>query len=235
MDCGHGTRARRGLGIVLTLGATVLLAGCMAGGQRRQEQALSSLQHALAGVYSSTAAAGGTPNGTPTADTAVTLSISPITAQLIGDAVFFVRETPADNEQLVLWQGIWTLAPQTGSAADHDKREPRIVQHSFLFKDPRRWADAVNDPDLLASALPQDLQALPGCDLIWRRTDDGYETADVSRSCRPGARAKGLWVILQARLQGSELSLTERPVGDNGALELSGAPLSMHLSRAGAP
>src|SRR6185437_14964367 len=106
MDCGHGTRARRYLGIVLTLGAAVLLAGCTAGAQRRQEQALSSLQHALAGVYSSTAAAG----GTPTADTAVTLTISPITAQLVGDAVFFVRETPADNEQLVLWQGIWTLA-----------------------------------------------------------------------------------------------------------------------------
>jgi hypothetical protein len=233
MNCQHGARGRHNLVVALALGAAVLLAGCMGGGERRQAQALSSLQHALAGTYSSTA--GGTAGGTAAADTAVTLTISPITAQLVGDAVYFVRETPADNEQLVLWQGIWTLAPQAGGAHDHDKRQASIVQHSFLFKDPRRWADADNDPDLLASVLPQDLQALPGCDLTWRRTDSGYETADVSRSCRPGARAKGLWAILQARLQGGDLSLTERPVNDNGALELGDAPLSMHLSRAGAP
>lgn len=227
-NCEQGARARHSLGVAAALIAAVLLASCAGGSERRQAQALSSLQHALAGTYSSTA-------GGSAADTAVTLSISPITAQLIGDAVYFVRETPADNEQLVLWQGIWTLAPQAAGAGDHNKGQVSIVQHSFLFKDPRRWADAVNDPDLLASVLPQDLQALPGCDLTWRHTDSGYETADVARSCRPGARAKGLWTILQARLQDGELSLTERRVEESGALDLGGAPLSMHLSRAGAP
>jgi hypothetical protein len=225
----------RSLGSAFALGAAVLLAGCAGGGERRQAQAISTLQHALAGEYGSTATSAGAAPGTAAGDSAVSLTISPITAQLIGDAVYFVRETPADNTQLVLWQGVWTLTPSTGGKAGHKSGEASIVQHSFLFKDPRRWADAGADPDLLAAMLPQDLQALPGCDLTWQRTDSGYQTMDISRSCRPGARAKGLWVELQARLQGSELSLTERSVDNNGALDLGGAPLSLHLSRASTP
>lgn len=234
MNCEYAGHAARPIRlrvprVPLALGAAMLLAGCAHGAARRSQQALSGLERALPGVYSSTsgASAGG----------AVSLTISPVTAQLIGDVVYFVRETPADNTQLVLWQGVWTLAPQ----ADRDghqgdsRDEPRIVQHSFLFKDPRRWTAAASNPDLLLSMLPQDLQAMPGCDLIWHQTDTGFETVDAPPACHPGARASGLWIEEQARLAGSDLFLTERPVDGSGTPDLHDAPVSMHLSRTGSP
>jgi len=222
---------------VLALAAAVLLGGCAHGNERQSQQALSGLQHALAGAYSSRASATGstTPGAAGGTTDAVSLTVSPITAQLIGDAVFFVRETPADNPQLVLWQGLWTLAPLAGASPDHAGGATRIVQHSFLFKDARRWAAAGSDPDVLVSVLPQDLQALPGCDLIWQQTDSGYETMGAIPDCHPGIKASGLWMAQHARLDASGLSLTERPVDDAGALDLRAAPLSLHLARSGSP
>jgi hypothetical protein len=163
----------------------------------------------------------------------VSLTISPVTAQLIGDAVYFVRETPADNTGLVLWQGVWTLTAAPGGKRGKHHDEVRIVQHSFLFKDPRRWSAAASNPDLLESMLPQDLQALPGCDLVWHATEQGYET-DSSSGCQPGAHASGLWVEQQAKLNGAELSLTQRLVDNSGTLDRRDAPLVLHLSRGGA-
>src|SRR5665213_333158 len=55
---------------------------------------LVELRQALPGIYSSAAATPAQPSAL-TAGDAVTLSITPVEAQLIGDAVFFVRETAA--------------------------------------------------------------------------------------------------------------------------------------------
>lgn len=206
--------------VALVCVAVTLLAGCANRTERHQELALSGLQHALSGSYHSSS---------PATDTPVRLTISPVTAQLIGDAVYYVRETPADNNGLVLWQGVWSLTVLVGGKHD----EVRIVQHNFLFKDPRRWAAAATNPDLLESMLPTDLQALPGCDLVWRATEHGYETLDSSNSCQPGTRASGLWVEQQATLDGTGLSLTQRLVDDSGTLD-RGAPQLLHLARAGA-
>ncbi len=225
----------------LLLSTVVTLSGCAHSAERRREVALSELQHSLSGVYTSSSAssaASAAGSATEGADAGVSLTILPVTSQLIGDAVYFVRETPANNAGLALWEGVWTLAPAAaahGREHDRDHGEPRIVQHGFLFKDARRWASASSDPDLLVSMLPQDLQALAGCDLVWRKTATGFETEGPLRACHPGSQASGLWVEQQARLEGGELFLTERLVNEVGALDLRGPPLLLHLTRTGAP
>jgi CpeT/CpcT family (DUF1001) len=233
--------------------AAVALAGCADSGLRRGQADLAALQRALPGVYTggsastgaaSTGAAAGSADsdaGDAAGSSAVTLSIQPITAQVLGDAVYFVRETPADNANLVLAQGIWTLAlGGSGDRSDahesgHDKSDsgPAIVQHRFLFKDPRRWVGAADNPDLLLSILPQDLQALPGCDLVWHRTSTGFEAGSEPQSCQPGSGAQGLWIEQHAQLQGKQLSLLERRTGADGALDTGGPPLSLQLARTG--
>ena len=238
----------------LMLGA-LSLAGCANSALRRGQSDLAALQRQLPGVYTSTSAdtadtgkaAAGTATEGAAGSSAVTLSIEPITAQVIGDAVYFVRETPADNSRLVLAEGIWTLS--LGAASDrgrdnsgrgpgasgrgHDAsdRGPTIVQHRFLFKDPRRWVGAADNPDLLLAILPEDLQALSGCDLIWHKTLTGFETGSAPLPCHPGSGAQGLWIEQHARLQGMQLSLTERQTDSEGGLDNSGAPLSLQLTR----
>ncbi|HLK71719.1 MAG TPA: hypothetical protein VKT19_07165, partial [Steroidobacteraceae bacterium] len=56
--------------------------------------------------------------------------------------------------------------------------------------------------------------------------------SDTSDACHPGTQSGGLWIEQHARLDGDELSLSERPVDSNGALD-AGAPIVVHLSRTG--
>lgn len=203
---------------------------------RHGKHDLAALQRELPGVYTSSSADdAGTSTAAAAGSAAVTLSIQPITAQVLGDAVYFVRETPADNSQLVLAEGIWTLV--LGNAADRGHgptdRGPAIVEHRFLFKDPRRWVGAGDNPDLLLSILPEDLEALAGCDLVWHKTLTGFETSSPPPACHPGSHAQGLWIEQHARLQGMQLSLTERQTRTDGGLDGNGPPLSLQLTRTG--
>jgi CpeT/CpcT family (DUF1001) len=245
-------RRRAGAIAAATLVA-LALAGCANHALLRGQADLAALQQALPGVYTGGSAGSGEGGTGPAAASAgagasgaagssvVRLSIQPITAQVLGDAVYFVRETPADNASLVLAQGIWTLAVGDARArrsahdAEHDKSDsgPVIVQHRFLFKDPRRWVGAADNPELLLSILPGDLQALPGCDLDWHRTSTGFETGSDPQSCQPGSAAQGLWIEQHARLQGRQLSLLERRTGADGTLDTAGPPLSLRLARTG--
>src|SRR6202012_1667759 len=92
---------------------------------------------------------------------------------------------------LVLWQGIWTFVAVAPEGHRRKDAVPGIVQHSFLFKEPRRWASAASNPDLLVSMLPDDLQPLTGCDLLWKSTPTGYATQAPPLACHPGRLASG--------------------------------------------
>ncbi len=239
---------RRALPLAITAAAAAaVLLGC-ASQARHEQAAFTALEHALPGVYD---------NGAQSATTSgavlpVTLSIVPAPAQVIGDNVFFVRETAADNSQLVLSQSVWTLTVEPKAA--------RIVQRSYLLKDPRRWSGAAQHPDLLLSMLPEDLQPLPSCDLVWTQSATGFEAsgapppspgkhpaharavhrgsgaggsgaAAAAGGCRPGPQAQGLWIEQGAQLSGRQLTLTERRTTAAGALDGTGAPLSLVLER----
>lgn len=207
--------------------AALALVGCASAASHRQSDLLE-LQRTLPGRYGAGAGS------------SVSLLIQPVTAQTVGDNVYFVRETPADNAQLVLWQGVWALsleAPARARGHGRARREPRIVQHSFLFKDPRRWIGAAGNPDLFASLLPTDLQALTGCELFWQKTaagPAGFQTTQVPRTCHPGRQVQGLWIEQQAQLMGRELLLSERRTDADGALDLSEPALMLMLTRTAA-
>ncbi len=242
---------------LLALSGLLMLGGCASSAARRRGQNdLAELQRELPGTYTSSSADSATATtAAPQASSSVTLSIQPITAQLIGDAVYFVRETPSDNPRLVLAEGIWTLALQaparargnkqahgSGEHAGEDAGEgagagagagdhaDRIVEHRFLFKDPRRWVGAADNPDLLLSMLPEDLQPLSGCDLVWQKTPTGFRT-NTLRSCHPGSGAQGLWVDQHAQLVGTRLTLIQSRTDADGALDSGEPPLSLQLTR----
>jgi len=206
--------ARVALVALITLGG---LCACASQSQRRREQTdLQQLQKSLPGSYDSSAHGDGAPAQS------VSFSIQPLRAQQIGDVVYFVRETPSDNAQLVLAQRIWTLALDA---------QGHLVQRVYLLKDPRRWVGAASDPDVLLSMLPEDLQELSGCELRWQHLGTAFEASGLPQSCHPGSAQQGLWIAQQARLSGRQLTLTERRVGADGALDAGEPPQSLTLLR----
>jgi hypothetical protein len=208
-----------------------LFPGCSTQAERAQSD-LDTLSSALPGIYhdepSAPGAVAGASGGSGAPARAgsaptVTLSIARVHVQLVGDVVYFVRESAASNERLVYAQRIWTLALN---------RQGELVQHMFLFKDPRRWIGASEHPELLLSLLPDDLAPLQGCELIWRKTPQGFQASSAHADCQPGNAAQGQSIERGAKLEGTELALAERQIGADGALlPASGPAFTLVLRR----
>jgi hypothetical protein len=156
---------------------------------------------------------------------AVVLSIKPVEETTVGKLVMFVHETAANDPHRVLAQRIWTL--------ERDKQN-HIVQKVFLFKEPRRWMNAADDPLVLRSLLAEDLQQLSGCELLWTKTPNGFSAAVRPEGCRPASLAEGVLVQTSASLQGDDLTMNEVQAGHGGRLPTDATPVSLyHFQRRG--
>jgi hypothetical protein len=172
---GNKTRSRWRLA-ALAVG-TLALAGC-ADKEALRKQELTKLAVLLPGSY----------------DNALqTLTILRVPAPLIGDRIFYVRETAANDMRRVVSERIWSLEAAGDSSA------AAIV---YRLAEPDRWRSAVDDPEIFRSMLTGDLHAVDGCALIWRKAAQGFEAAAVSPHCPQR------W-----RLEGDELAFSEHPGG----------------------
>lgn len=200
--------ARRAIAAAISL----LLGACSTHASRREAD-FDALRHSLPGIYTS-------------APAAVRLAITPFIAQAVGDHLYFVRQTAAGNEHLVLAERIWMLTLD---------KQGRLIQQMFVFKDPRRWLGAAEHRDLLLGMLPEDLTPLSGCELMWERnTSTSGFAAEPMRTpdpCEPGSTVQGQWLERELKLEGSQLSVNERQVGSDGALSASAGVTALTLQR----
>jgi len=184
--------------------AVLLLAGCSTEATKRQAE-FDNLIQKLPGQYDNLAQAKSDASGD---HAAVALLIRPVNALTVGKIVMFVRETAADDPRRVLAQHIWTF--------ELDKKN-RLVQTIYLFKEPQRWLHAAEDPYVMQSVLPDDLSVLSGCNLIWTKSDSGFQATTKAQECKASAGAEGLLIEQSAELRGSDLLLNEQLSGPGGS------------------
>jgi len=213
----------------LLMGA-LLLQGCASGrGSASGDAQFAQLQKELPGHYDNAAQISADARaGAAGAHAPLDLLILPANAALIGKAAYYVRQTVGGDSRRVLSQRLWVF----GRAVDVHTKTPYIEQRIYVFKEPLRWLDVVDDPELLQSLLPQDIQQLTGCELIWSRADGndrgkGKGNSDFvahrqSDSCRPSAKSAGLLLEQRFELHENRLALIQQQIGPDGLLELSG-------------
>ena len=102
------------------------------------------------------------------------LIILQVAAPLVGDQVFYVRETMVNDARRVISERIWSL----DVAAD-----ARIVANVYAFDEPDHWRIGAESPELFRSLLMRDLRTLPGCQLIWEKSPRGFTGAGASAKC----------------------------------------------------
>jgi hypothetical protein len=191
------------------LATALALAACAASPQRQQAER-AALGAALAGSYDNLAqSAAELRAGTADPHEPLALLIVRVSAQLVGDDVFYVRETAAADPRRVFAQRIWVLE---GDAAGHS------VHGVYRFAEPERWRTGADDPSLFTALLPRDLEPLAGCDVRWRRTADGFRGVNDPAACRvagDGGTALGFEQVLV--LRNGELEFSERQVDAQGA------------------
>jgi hypothetical protein len=209
-----------GLMAGLALGALVLT-GCAAHKTNKaNEVVLEDLQKRLPGRYDNAAQAHSDVRaGVSEPHESLNLLIAPANAALVGKIAYYVRETAADDPRRVLSQRIWVL----GHAEDLHTKTQFVEQHIYLFKEPQRWVHVGEDPDLLQSLMPEDLQQLPGCELIWMKRGEIFEAHRKAEDCSPAEKYEGLLLEQRMELRENRLALAEQEVGPEGLLPLSTA------------
>jgi len=217
----HSPAVRHGALVALTL-LVVGSAGCAAHHHASQQRKdLDQLARKLPGQYDNRAQAQLDPS-----DVAVDLLISPLQSTLFGDKAFYVRESVADDPRRVLGQRMWMFAQD---------KDGKILQLVYLFKDPQRWLELTDEPDLLLSLLPADMLPLASCSLIWSKSESGYEAVNKSASCQPGKKADGALIEQSMALHGDELTITAQQTDADGRLQANaGAPSTYRFERRGA-
>ena len=188
---------------------------------KEQEAAYAAFLKLLPGSFDNLAQADGSAGQTQPE----ILSVRPLDVQLIGKLVMLVRETAANDPHRLLAEHIWTV--------DQDQQK-NIIQHVYQFKEPQRWIHVGDDPTLLQSLLPDDLQKEAGCDIYWTKSADGYSGATRPHACRPGASEEGHLVEISAELTADDLTLTELQAGPGGRLPTDTSSVNaLHFQRRG--
>ena len=187
------TRFKRALGAWLTGGA-LLLSACSSQNDLRKAE-LATLAGQLPGVYRN-----------PEQE----LMILRVAAPLVGDQVFYVRETMADDVRRVISERIWSL----DVAADG-----RLAGAVYALDEPERWHIGAESPELFRSLLLRDLRTLPGCGLRWEPVARGFTGTGTGS----GGNCPHSW-----RLEGDELEFSDQAA----ATAATGAG-RFHFSRLG--
>lgn len=119
------------------------------------------------------------------------LTIVRLAAPMVGDQVFYVRETMADDSRRVISERVWSLDVAAGA---------RILAVAYALDEPERWRGGAESPELFRSLLTRDLRSLPGCEMEWQKSPRGFVARGTSAFCPQS------W-----RLEGDELSFSDRP------------------------
>lgn len=218
----------------LLLLSVLSLAAC-SGPQPKQAEdlALKELQMRLPGRYdNATQVRLDERTGAAVPQPPIDLLIAPADAAFIGNTVFYVRETSGGDARRVLSQYIWVFGRTIelhNRAAHSGKKDPangddpanagRLEQHIYQFKEPQRWVHVGEQPEVLESLLPQDLQRLTGCELLWLRTDKGFTAERHSTNCDPQAKSEGQLIEQKAELSDTHLSLLEQQITPEGLVD----------------
>ncbi len=171
---------------VILLGAALLLASC-ASGPKADDVFLGEFLGALGGSYDNLAQSRASPD-----HAAVKLMIAPVPAPLVGDHVFYVQESAADDPRRVLAQHLYIVNQVPG------KKLALLSQADFA--EPLRWRDGQLKRELFRSLLPQDLRPRPGCDLLFKPAPTGF-TAATTGACRGSAADTGEALQVEQRVE----------------------------------
>jgi len=142
-----------------------------------------------------------------------TLTILRLAAPMVGDQVFYVRETMADDSRRVISERIWSL----GIAG------ARIRAVAYALDEPDHWRGGVEQPELFRSLLMRDLRSLPGCEMLWQKDPHGYTAAGTSAFCPQS------WKLEDDEISFSDKSNAAGTIG--GAMPPGGTDPYYHFRR----
>jgi hypothetical protein len=190
--------------------AAIGLSGCTSP-EKKPDVQMQELIQLLPGHYDNTAQAhSDLQRGLHSPHEALALDIVPIDAPMIGDNVFYMQESAADDPRRVTAQKVLMFGIVKSS----------IVETVLTLAQPQRWRNGQLNPDLFKGLMTQDVQSSKGCSLHWKRNDKRFEGANEPSACHgPSQGTTGLARIdLRAEAAPEEFALAELAFDSAGRL-----------------
>ena len=197
----------------LALLVALSLAGSAAQSSKKTDAELMQLLELYQGRYTNVAQVEDDTQAGREPHAAVEVNIVRAYAPRISDYTFYVQESAADDPRRIFMQRIVSFQFVKGRG---------IVQTLSSFVEPTRWRDAHRNQDLFKAMTGQDLAPMAGCEVVWKKKDDGsFEGANDQAACRVSSEAAGAMVRVKMRAEVSvdELALLEQ------SLDAAGRPL----------
>ncbi|MGH8305366.1 MAG: CpcT/CpeT family chromophore lyase [Steroidobacteraceae bacterium] len=173
--------------------AALIAAGALGGGcadqSKHDEADMLGLLTLLPGNYDNSEQADlEARNHARPAHIGVALVVTRVYTPRLGHNVYYAQETAADDPRRVLSQKMYSFKVE-------DKRG--IVETLYPFVDPLRWRDGQQNPDMFTGLVIDDVQA-EGCQLLWKKSGDGFVAAHDPKVCPDVPGAPGSKVELGA-------------------------------------
>ena len=217
MGEGRGRGPAQAAGAALLLGVAVLsgavlLPGCAAQKLEKQREAdMAELLRWLPGTYDDTGQADrDAQQGIRPPHDRVQLAIVNIAAPRLGHHPYYVQEMAADDPQRVMSERFWSFK------IDDDEG---IVQTIYTPKEPVRWRDGQNTPDLFTGITIEDVDTAPGCELIWKKVGQQFVANNDPKKCHvPGVAG----VDMKFQLAVDSLSIADTETDASGRVVRGG-------------
>jgi hypothetical protein len=155
--------------------ATLALLAACADQTKLRESELTQLLGWLPGRYDNTAQADSdAQRGVQPPHDRIALIIVKVYTPRLGHHVFYVQEMAADDPRRVMSERMF------GFKVD-EKRG--ILESVYTFAEPLRWRDGQRNIELFTSVVVEDVQSVPGCELVWRKAGEQFIASYDPKLC----------------------------------------------------
>jgi len=159
---------------IAALAGCLALAACASEPNKPTEADLTVLLTMLPGHYDNRAQAElDAKSGTHPAHETVSLLILHVYTPRLGHFVYYAQESAADDPRRVLSQKMYSF--------QFDEKRG-MVETVYEFVEPARWREGSQSKDLFTAVTMEDVQA-EGCQLLWKKKDDGFIAAHDQKLC----------------------------------------------------
>ena len=188
--------------------AALGLLGACADQTKLRESELTQLLGWLPGKYDNTAQADSDPQrGVQPPHDRIALIIVTVYTPRLGHHVFYVQEMAADDPRRVMSERLFSFKVD-------EKRG--ILESVYTFAEPLRWRDGQQHPELFTGVMPEDVQSVPGCELVWRKAGEQFIASYDPKLCHNSGGAAPAESAAQLSADSLSLADTARAAGRGG-------------------
>ncbi len=169
------------LGLIAAAAPVLGLLGGCASQEKLREEELTQLLAWLPGRYEGGAQGDSdTRRGLQPPHEHIALIIVRVYTPQLGRHMLFAQETAADDPRRVMSERMLSFRVD-------EKRG--ILETVYTFREPVRWRDGQEHPELFTAVTPEDVQSVRGCELTWKKAGEEFTATQDPRLCREAAHA----------------------------------------------